>query len=248
MRKLGGVCAILSVTLFFVGLMSAVQADDSVKKKSDVKPQPSKASADKSNVGKSEKKSGARVISGKSSAADSVNGLVDPVSPQREVAAMQFAQQYHPELAELLTRLRDSHPDQFTKAIRELDQTRERLEKFRERDAERYSILVREWQLDSRVRLLAARMTMSTSAELETELRQVLSERHDVRLQLLTYDRERSKTRLQKMDEQIAEHTQSRQSTVDRELDRIKKNADIRKQKLKPAAKRAAQSNPDPKN
>ena len=147
---------------------------------------------------------------------------------------MQFAQQYHPELADLLTRLRDSHPDQFTKAIKELDRTRERLEKFRERDTERYSILLREWQLDSRVRLLAARLTMSTSAELETELRQVLTERHDVRLQLLTYDRERSKTRLQKMDEQIAEHVQSRESTVDRELDRIKKNADVRKRNLKP--------------
>ena len=163
----------------------------------------------------------------------------EPISPKREAAAVAFAQQHHPQLAELLTRLKASHPEQYTKALRELDKTRMRLEKTRETDADRYAILLREWQLDSRVRLLAARITMSTSEELETELRQVLTERHDVRLQLLTYDREKSKARLQKVDEQIAEHVQNRETSIDREFDRIKKTAEIRKKPVtKPASKR----------
>ena len=163
----------------------------------------------------------------------------EPVSPKRETEAVAFAQQHHPQLAELLTRLKASHPEQYSKALRELDKTRTRLERARENDADRYTILLREWQLDSRVRLLAARITMSTSGELETELRQVLAERHDVRLQLLTYDREKSKTRLQKMDEQIAEHVQSRETSIDREFDRIKKTAETRKKPVtKPAPKR----------
>ncbi len=164
----------------------------------------------------------------------------EPISPKRETEAVVFAQQHHPQLADLLTRLKASHPEQYTKALRELDKTRTRLEKAREVDTDRYAILLREWQLDSRVRLLAARITMSTSEELETELRQVLTERHDVRLQLLTYDREKSKARLQKMDEQIAEHVQSRETNIDREFDRIKKTAEMRKKPVaKPAAKRA---------
>ena len=163
----------------------------------------------------------------------------EPISLKRETEAVAFAQQHHPQLAELLTRLKASHPEQYTKALRELDKTRSRLEKARETDADRYAILLREWQLDSRVRLLAARITMSTSEELETELRQVLTERHDVRLQLLTYDREKSKTRLQKVDEQIAEHVQNRETSIDREFDRIKKTAEIRKKPVsKPASKR----------
>lgn len=163
----------------------------------------------------------------------------EPIAPKRETAAIKFAQQHHPELAELLSRLKASHPEQYTKALRELDKTRERLEKAKDNDADRYAILLREWQLDSRVRLLAARLTMSTSEELETELRQVLTERHDVRLQLLTYDREKSKTRLQKVDEQIAEHVQNREVSIDREFDRIKKSAETRKKPLaKPAPKR----------
>ncbi|RLT11561.1 MAG: hypothetical protein DWI21_02435, partial [Planctomycetota bacterium] len=163
----------------------------------------------------------------------------EPISPKRETEAVAFAQQHHPQLAELLTRLKASHPEQYSKALRELDKTRSRLEKVREIDVDRYGILLREWQLDSRVRLLAARITMSTSEELETELRQVLTERHDARLQLLTYDREKSKTRLQKMDEQIAEHVQSRETNIDREFDRIKKTAETRKKPVtKPASKR----------
>ena len=163
----------------------------------------------------------------------------EPISPQREVAAVGFAQQHHPELALLLGRLKESHPDQYTKALRELDKTRFRLEKAKEIDADRYAILLHEWQLDSRVRLLAARLTMSTSEELETELRQTLTERHDVRLQLLTFDREKSKTRLLKVDEQIAEHVQNRETSIDREFDRIKKSAEMRKKPVtEPAAKR----------
>lgn len=166
---------------------------------------------------------------------------IEPISPKREEAAVAFAQQHHRELAELLTRLKVSFPEEYMKALRELDKTRSRLEKAREYDEDRYAILLREWQLDSRVRLLAARLTMSTSAELEAELRQALTERHDARLQLLTYDREKSKARFLKMDEQIAEHVQNRESSIDREFDRIKKTAETRKKSLaKPAAKRTS--------
>lgn len=175
----------------------------------------------------------------KSASTDVAKADNEPISPKRETEAVAFAQQHHPQLAELLTRLKASHPEQYTKALRELDKTRSRLEKTREVDTDRYAILLREWQLDSRVRLLAARITMSTSEELETELRQVLTERHDVRLQLLTYDREKSKTRLQKMDEQIAEHVQNRGTNIDREFDRIKKTAEMRKKPVaKPVSKR----------
>lgn len=176
----------------------------------------------------------------KPAAVEAAKNDAEPITPKREAAAIQFAQQHHPELAELLSLLKASHPEQFTKAIRELDRTRERLEKAKDNDTDRYAILLREWQIDSRVRLLAARLTMSTSEELALELRQALTERHDVRLQLLTYDREKSKTRLQKMDEQIAEHVQNREVSIDREFDRIKKSAEMRKKPpTKPAAKRA---------
>lgn len=200
--------------------------------------------ADDKLAGEKDKKTNSTEKSPSKKPAPTVAGKpadVESISPKREEAAVAFAQQHHRELAELLTRLKVSFPEEYMKALRELDKTRSRLEKAREYDEDRYAILLREWQLDSRVRLLAARLTMSTSAELEAELRQALAERHDARLQLLTYEREKSKTRILKMDEQIAEHVQNRESSIDREFDRIKKTAETRKKSLaKPAAKRTS--------
>lgn len=224
----------LGVTLVWMSalVVHAIADDKPVKA--------NKPSDAKGSVEKAEKKPvAAEKASARKPASEAGKNDSEPIPPKREAAAIKFAQKHHPELAELLGGLKASHPDQYTKAIRELDKTRERLEKAKDTDADRYAILLREWQLDSRVRLLAARLTMSTSEELETELRQVLTERHDVRLQLLTYDRERSKTRLQKMDEQIAEHVQNRGMSIDREFDRIKKSAEMRKKSVtKPASKR----------
>lgn len=221
------------------GLAARAIADEKPAKAN--KPSNAKTATEKPN--KSDKKPAAaeKAPAKKLTAVEATKNDAEPVPPKREAAAIKFAQQHHPELAELLGRLKASHPDQYTKALRELDKTRDRLEKAKDNDADRYAILLREWQLDSRVRLLAARLTMSTSEELETELRQTLTERHDTRLQLLTYDREKSKTRLQKMDEQIAEHVQSRETSINREFDRIKKSAEMRKKSVtKPASKRTS--------
>ena len=226
---------LLAVTLVMTSaLVIRAIADDKPSKAN--QPSDAKTSVDKKPV------TADKTPAKKPVAVEAAKNDAEPIAPKREAAAIKFAQQHHPELAELLSRLKASHPEQYTKALRELDKTRERLEKVKDNDADRHAILLREWQLDSRVRLLAARLTMSTSVELETELRQVLTERHDVRLQLLTYDREKSKTRLQKVDEQIAEHVQNREVSIDREFDRIKKSAETRKKPLaKPAPKRTGE-------
>lgn len=227
----------LGVTLVVTSaLVVRAIADDKPAKAN--KPSDAKASAEKPE----KKPAQVEKAPAKKPAVDAAKADAEPIPPKREAAAIKFAQQHHPELAVLLSGLKASHPDQYTKALRELDKTRERLEKAKDNDADRYAILLREWQLDSRVRLLAARLTMSTSEELELELRQTLAERHDTRLQLLTYDREKSKTRLQKMDEQIAEYVQNREANIDREFDRIKKSAEMRK---KPPTKSASKRTGD---
>lgn len=224
----------LSVALVLTSaLVARAIADDKPAKTN--KPVDAKSATDKSD----KKPTTAEKAPAKKPATTEPAKNEEPIPPKREAAAIKFAQKHHPELADLLGGLKASHPDQYTKALRELDKTRDRLEKAKEIDSDRYAILLHEWQLDSRVRLLAARLTMSTSEELENELRQALTERHDVRLQLLTYDREKSKTRLQKMDEQIAEHVQNREASIDREFDRIKRTAEMRKKPMtKPATKR----------
>ena len=153
--RLGSIVGALLTTV----LMSLAQADEpSAQSAAKKKPSGEKATADRKGS------SAQKAMSSKPAAVDLSSSAFEPVSPKREAAAVLFAKQHHAELAELLDRLKASHPEQYIKAIRELDRTRDKLEKQRERDADRYAILLREWQVDSRVRLLAARMTMSENA------------------------------------------------------------------------------------
>jgi len=100
----------------------------------------------------------------------------------REAAALQFARDHHPELADLLPQLKASNKREYMAALRELARTSERLARVRDRSAERYEVELQAWQLDSQIRLLAARLTMSDRPELEAELKQLLRQRVAVRL------------------------------------------------------------------
>jgi hypothetical protein len=122
----------------------------------------------------------------------------------REAAAMTFARLHHRELADLLSQLSRTNPREYERAIRQLFQASERLARLQERStAERYDAELEAWKLDSRLRLLAARLTMSDDPALEAELKAALRKRDEIRLELLRLERERLAERLTKLDAQI---------------------------------------------
>jgi hypothetical protein len=91
-----------------------------------------------------------------------------------------------------------------------------------------------EWQTDSRLRLLVARMTMSTGdPELEVQLQELLQKRLEARLNLLKFDRERHASRLAKMDEQIEQLESDREAAIQKELSEIQRSLGVNKQKPK---------------
>jgi len=79
-------------------------------------------------------------------------------TPEREAAALTFVRAHHPELAELLDRLKTRRPQEYQKAIRELFRASERLAQSQEQAPQRYEMELSEWKLQSRVQLLVARM------------------------------------------------------------------------------------------
>ncbi|MBA3312465.1 MAG: hypothetical protein M3552_00330 [Planctomycetota bacterium] len=145
------------------------------------------------------------------------------VTPAREAKAIAFARKHHPELAELLSNLKKADAPAFENAIREVSQNTERLEKLRENDAERYELALRVWTLDSRIRLLAARSTMSNDPANESELRGLLSERQVLRLAMFKLDRERLVTRLERLEGQIGQLEADPKTAVENDLARIKR-------------------------
>ncbi|MFG0332178.1 MAG: hypothetical protein ACF8TS_02355 [Maioricimonas sp. JB049] len=156
----------------------------------------------------------------------------------REKAALAFAAEHHPELATLIRQLRRMNPDAYQKAIQELSRTSERLSRFRERAPDRHDVELHLWKLDSRIRLLAAQSAMSVAEDRREQIRQLLIERADVRLEQLRLERERVMTRLQRLDRSIDELQSRRPELVEKELNTLLKSARSRAAEKQTPAKR----------
>ncbi len=147
------------------------------------------------------------------------------MTPERQAAALKFAELHHPELYQLIQGLKKANRPEYQKAIRQLYNDSERLARLKERIPDRYELALEEWQMDSRLRLLVARMTMSAGdPELEGQLQELLQKRLDTRLALMKFDRERQAAKLAKLDDQIQELESDREATIQKDLLQIKRS------------------------
>ena len=121
-----------------------------------------------------------------------------------ENAAIEFAKQHHPELADLLGTLKKSDKQQYQNALRDLDRDRDRHVKQFERDAERANLMLEVWKTDSQIRLELAKFTMTQDTDRETRIRELLKLRREARINLLALEQRRATTRVTKLDEQMA--------------------------------------------
>lgn len=149
------------------------------------------------------------------------------MTPERQAAALKFAELHHSELYELMKRLKAARRPEYERAIRQLYNDSERLARLKERVPSRYQLALTEWQLDSRLRLLVARMTMSDDPELEAELHNLLKKRLETRLELLKLERERQAARLEKLQDQIQEIEEDRDAAIQKDLQRIQRSLGI---------------------
>jgi hypothetical protein len=164
---------------------------------------------------------------------------------ESEKAALAFAETHHPELAGLLAQLKESAADEYKRAIAELDRSRDRLEKIRERQPDRHAAALKEWQLSSRIKLTLARMTLSKDPTLEPELTAMVRERAELRLQPLRAEQERIKARLDKVGTTLEEYDRDPAAAVEKEVAALLKgNRGMRSKPLAApkAARKAADS------
>jgi hypothetical protein len=138
---------------------------------------------------------------------------------EAEEAARDFARTHHPELANLLERLRRANPRAYRAAIIDLSKDRVRLERLQERAPERYEYELQLWTMDSQVRLLAARAGRGNADEIRPRLKELMQQRQEFRLNHLRQERERLAARLERVDGQIAE-IESR-PTADADVDAL---------------------------
>lgn len=139
------------------------------------------------------------------------------ISPQREAAAIAFAQVNHPELAALLEGLKRNAVPEYQAALVDLDRAVDRLSKFKDKP-ERHEFELAEWKMTSRIRLLAAKLSMESDPAVEAELRHALRERLEFRIAAQRTERDRLQGRVSKLDSQIEEMTSKADSIVEKQF------------------------------
>ena len=139
----------------------------------------------------------------------------------REAAALAFVGQHHPELVDLLRKLKESNKDEYAKVVRELFQTSERLAGVQERNPERYELEVEQGKLKSRIQLLAARVSMTQSETLEEELRDALKQQAKLRLELLSLERRQLRQRLDRVEASITEFERNQDQLLQKQFDQL---------------------------
>ncbi len=159
------------------------------------------------------------------------------IDAKREQQLLDFVQEHHAELAELLSQLKPMNSAQYRAALKDLDRDVRRLENLRKRTPDDFQPELGLWQARSRIRLLAARLTMSSDEELKNQLRSEL--RSLRRLEAESVSREIAATKsmlekqqkkLQQLDRRAAELQGDDDSWVDRKL------AELEREQQKAAA------------
>ena len=118
----------------------------------------------------------------------------------------------------------------------------------KERDDARYELDLEIWKVESQIRLLVARLTMSPGdVEMQEKLRSLLMERVDLRIRRQRMDRDRLAARVQRLDENIASLESEREALVDQSYAKLIESVStfgIQPQRRSPAAAAASKTDP----
>lgn len=167
----------------------------------------------------------------------------------REAAAWGFVMKHHPQLGEVLSRLKIMHLGQYEKAINQITIAAERINRMQKADKARGELELEDWKLTSQVQLAAAKLSLaSEDAELQQELAKTVRKQLEHRLKITEFERERVQARLKVLDEQVAKQKEALANSAElrvnemlREINKTRKNLQAennnpkKPQKTKPA-------------
>ena len=91
------------------------------------------------------------------------------------------------------------------------------------------------WKLNSRIRLLVARLSMSPDPKIEDELRQALVEQDGLRKAALNDERERLESRVAELKDQLNKLDQQQATSVEKRMAKLLSDASRSRSELKAA-------------
>jgi len=139
-----------------------------------------------------------------------------PVTAEMEAEVGKFVSEHHRELVDVLARLKANVPEEYERAVRDLNRNRLRLQQLEGR--ERYADELELWKALSRARLLGAKVQMGNDEALREALSQSLAKIYDLRAKLVQQDRDRAAERLKRLDEQLETLRRDRDENLEKQF------------------------------
>jgi hypothetical protein len=163
----------------------------------------------------------------------------------REAAAWGFVMTHHPQLGEVLSRLKIMHLGQYEKAINQITLAAERISRMQKADPKRGELELEDWKLGSQIQLAAAKLSLAREdAELQQELGKIVRKQLEHRLKVTEFERDRVAARLKVLDEQAAKQKETlanmaelRVNEMLREITKTRKNLQAENNNPKKPAK-----------
>lgn len=156
--------------------------------------------------------------------ADEARKPGNSLTGEQQTQALGFARSQHPELADLLEKLRDNDPKEYGRALQDLFKAQQRLFRLADKAPQRYALELNLWKVESRIRLVMAQMVMGEDATQDETLKSLISERRQLKIELLQLDRGQSAERLANLDRQLEQMQRDPQGDTEKELAKLKQN------------------------
>jgi hypothetical protein len=156
--------------------------------------------------------------SGRLSAGSKPPAPLPAFTPQREAAALQFVEQHHPELGQVLARLKKLNQEQYEQAIRQIFQESASLAAAKANDEKLHELMLEAWKVRSRIQVLAAQLACASNRdpEKEAELKRLLYRQVDLQRQNIEYRRDKALASVKIMETNIKTLEDNRDSIVER--------------------------------
>jgi hypothetical protein len=147
-----------------------------------------------------------------------------PIESEIESGAWGFVMTHHPELGEVLSRLKTMHPKQYEKAIQQIAVSAERINRFMKTDKVLGEMELNDWKYESQVKLLAAKISLMgpEQAIVEEELAKTVRKQLENRIKINELQRERAALRLKMLDEQTAKLSKNLDEDVERRVKNLR--------------------------
>jgi hypothetical protein len=127
----------------------------------------------------------------------------------------------HGELVPLLSWLEKERPQAYQKAVGSIGRSATQISQLKNRNPDRYKTELRSWQLQSRIQLLAAQLAVKDTDEKRKELRGLVDESLDLRVDRLVDDVAAMEKRIEKMNDEIERLSSDRSKAVDAAMEKV---------------------------